>query len=372
MAEEILDPESRTEEPTPRRREEARRQGLVPFSAELTGSLVLLGGIIGLRYLGPVIGEGLLEIIRYDLHRPAIEEQWDSVAARTLFLRTYIRAVGLLLPLVGLLLLLGVAASVAQVGFQINTEKLAPDFDKLNPAKGVQRLFSLTALVRGLLTLVKVAALVAIAYWLLTREWGVIRHLWQWPLEWSVSEVWRIVQRLTLVLATAIALIAVVDYLYQRYRFELSLRMTREEVKRELREEEGDPQIKARMRQMQRERARRRMLAEVPKATVVITNPLHIAVALRYEPDRDSAPVVLARGRGQWAKVIQDLARSHQVPILSRPPLARALFLAVREGQTIPVALFHAVAEVLALLYRLRGIVPGTPPSSARNSQVSP
>jgi flagellar biosynthetic protein FlhB len=323
-----------------------------------------LGGIVGLRYLGPGIGEGLLGIIRYDLYWPAVEERWDYSAAQTLLMRAYIRAVGLLLPLVGLLLLIGVAASVAQVGFQINTEKLAPDFDKLNPATGIRRLFSLPALVRGLLTLLKVAALVAIAYWLLAGEWGVISSLWQWPLEWSVSTVWRIVQRLALVLATAIALIAVVDYLYQRYRFELSLRMTREEVKRELREEEGDPQIKARMRQMQRERARRRMLAEVPKATVVITNPLHIAVALRYEPERDTAPVVLARGRGRWAEVIQDIARRHNVPILSRPPLARALFQAVREGQTIPVTLFQAVAEVLAFLYRLRGIVPGTAPSS--------
>jgi flagellar biosynthetic protein FlhB len=364
VAEEILDPESRTEEPTPRRREEARRQGLVPFSAELAGSLVLLGGILGLRYLGPAIGDGLLGIVRHDLRWPTVTEPWDASAAQALLLRTFIQAVGLLLPLAGLLLVIGVAASVVQVGFQINTEKLAPDFDKLNPAKGLQRLFSLTALVRGLLTLLKVAALIAIAYWLLAGDWGRISSLWQRPLEWSVIAVWRMVQQLALVLATAVALIAVVDYLYQRRRFELSLRMTREEVKRELREEEGDPQIKARMRQMQRERARRRMLAEVPKATVVITNPLHVAVALRYDPERDTAPVVLARGRGRWAEVIREVARRHNVPILSRPPLARALFQAVREGQMIPVALFHAVAEVLAFLYRLRGLGGGATPSA--------
>lgn len=365
MAEEILDAESRTEEPTPRRREEARRQGLVPFSAELTGNLVLLGGILGLRYLGPAIGDGLLGIIRYDLRWPAIEEPWDESVAQALLMRTFIRALGLLLPLVGLLLLIGVAASMVQVGFQINTEKLAPDIDKLNPAKGVQRLFSLSALVRGLLTLLKVAALIAIAYWLLASNWGRISNLWQKPLEWSVAAVWRMIQQLALVLAAAVVLIAVVDYLYQRRRFELSLRMTREEVKRELREEEGDPQIKARMRQMQRERARRRMLAEVPQATVVITNPLQVAVALRYDPQRDSAPVVLARGRGRWAEVIREVARRHNVPLLSRPPLARALFQAVREGQMIPVALFRAVAEVLAFLYRLRGMGTGTNSSSS-------
>lgn len=355
MAEEILDPESRTEEPTPRRREEARRQGLVPFSAELSGAAVLLGGLVGLNYLGPSLGSGFLAVVRYELRCPACQWEWDAATAQAWLTRALLQAVGLLLPLLGLLLLLGAVAGVAQAGFQINTEKLAPDFDRLNPAKGVRRLFSMPALVRGLLTLLKAAVLVAAAYWLVSGQWGVVSSLSQWPLAWSAAALWRVLMRLTMLLAGGVALIALLDYLYQRRRFELSLRMTREEVKRELREEEGDPHIKARIRQIQRERARRRMLAEVPKATVVITNPLHVAVALRYEASRDAAPVVLARGRGRFAEAIREAARRHSVPIVSQPLLARALFQAVREGQMIPPALYRAVAEVLAYLYRLRG-----------------
>ncbi|MCS7270946.1 MAG: flagellar biosynthesis protein FlhB [Gemmataceae bacterium] len=356
MAEEILDPESRTEEPTPRRREEARRQGLVPFSAELVGSIVLLGGLAGLIYLGSAVGTGLLEICRSQLRMVADYTDGDLSAFHALLVRMFIQVLGILLPLLGLLLVLGLVASVAQVGFQINTDKLTFDFDKLNPAKGVQRLFSFAAVVRGLLTVLKVAALAVVAWWILSGEWGRISSLWQWPLAWSVAVVWRLMLRLAIILAAAVVLVAVLDYLYQRRRFELSLRMTREEVKRELREEEGDPQIKARIRQIQRERARRRMLAEVPKATVVITNPLHLAVALRYDAQRDAAPVVLARGRGRLADTIRDIARRHGVPIIAQPPLARALFLAVREGQMIPPTLYRAVAELLAFLYRLRGI----------------
>lgn len=365
MADEVLDPESRTEEPTPRRREEARRQGLVPFSAELTAAVVLLGGLIGLSYLGPSIGSGLLALLRQELYHLRRLEPWDVAAAQAQLTRVALQAMGLLLPLAGLLLLLAASSAGLQTGWQINTEKLAPDFDRLNPAKGVQRLFSMPALVRGVLALLKVSALAALAYWVLAGQWGVLSSLGQWPLAWSVAAGWRVLVRLATLLAAGVLLIAGLDYVYQRRRFELSLRMTREEVKRELREEEGDPQIKARIRQIQRERARRRMLAEVPKATVVITNPLQVAVALRYHPAQDVAPVVVARGRGRWAEVIREHARQYQVPIVAQPPLARALFQAVREGQMIPPTLYRAVAEVLAYLYRLR--TPASEPTHAGN-----
>jgi flagellar biosynthetic protein FlhB len=353
MAEEV-DQESKTEDPTPRRREEARRQGQVPFSAELVGALVVLAGVIGLMNFGPDVWAEMLNMFRHDLAR-ASHPDFDSTAAAELIARTAVRLLAALLPLFGTLLAVGIVSSVAQVGFQINTDRLAPNFDKLNPASGVGRLFSVGALVKGGLTLLRVGALGVVAYIILEGRGGVITSLSRDRLAWAAPALWAIVMRLALYLTGAVALVAVLDYLYQRYKFEQSLRMTKEELKRELKEEDGDPQIKARMRQLARERARRKMLNEVPKATVVVTNPTHYAVALRYDAARDDAPVVVARGAGAFAKRIVATARKSGVAVVERPTLARAIYGGVREGSAIPGPLFKAVAEVLAFVYKLRG-----------------
>lgn len=351
MAEEV-DDESKTEDPTPRRREEARRQGQVPYSAELVGSLVLVGGVLALRYIGPNIWDTFIGVFRYDLPR-VFRSDFGPAEAVELMARTGLRALGALLPFFGLLLAIGVGASVAQVGFQLNTEKLEPNFDKLNPANGLGRLFSGAAVVRGLLTVAKVLALAVVAYVVLDGRGGLIASLGTGRLAGAAPVAWALVNRLALYLSGAVALVAIFDYAYQRHRFEMSLRMTKEELKQELKQEEGDPLIKARIRQIARERTKRKMLTEVPKATVVVTNPTHYAVALRYNADRDSAPVVVAKGKGPLAKRIARLARDSGVPVVERPPLARALH-ALREGQPIPGALFRAVAEVLAFVMKLR------------------
>ncbi len=354
MAEEI-DQESKTEDPTPRRREEARRRGQVPFSAELVGSLVLFAGVLGLTYIGPNVWDSLLNVFRHDLPR-ASRADFDIEAAVELMSRTGLRALAALLPFFALLLVVGVASCIAQVGFQINTEKLEPNFDKLNPVNGLGRLFSVAAMVRGGLTILKVLALAAVTYFVLDGRGGLIAALGRGQIAGATPVAWAIVMKLALYLTAAVALVAVFDYAYQRRRFEMSLRMTKEELKQELKQEDGDPLIKARIRQIARERTKRKMLTEVPKATVVITNPTHYAVALRYDPNRDDAPVVVAKGKGAFAKRIAKLARDSGVPILERPPLARAL-QSIREGQPIPGALFRAVAEVLAFVMKLRNAV---------------
>ncbi|MDB5312210.1 MAG: flhB 1 [Gemmataceae bacterium] len=360
MAEEV-DEESKTEDPTPRRREEARRQGQVPFSSEAVGSVVLLAGVVGLMNLGPAVGATMLDVFRHDLPR-VFHPEFGPEEAQALIARVATRVLTALAPLLGLLVAVGAAAGVAQVGFQINTERLELNFDKLNPATGWKRLFSVSALVRGLLTILKVVALAGVAYWVVERRAGVITTISRDRVGGAAAAAWAVVLQLALYLSAAVALVAVLDYLHQRRRFEQSLRMTKQELKEELKQEEGDPQVKARIRQIQRERTRRRMMAEVPKATVVITNPTHFAVALRYDPARDAAPVVVAKGTGPFAKRIADLARAHAVPVLERPPLARALYSGVKEGQPIPGPLFRAVAEVLAFVYRVRG---GGPPPPA-------
>ncbi len=305
---------------------------------------------------GPDLWSAMLGVFRADLPR-AFHPEFDTAAAAELFARTTTRVLAALLPLMGILLAVGIAASVAQVGFQINTEKLSPDLNKLNPANGVSRLFSVSALVKGGLTLLKVAALAIVAYIVLEGRAGIIASLGRDRLAGAAPAAWAVVMRLALYLTAAVALVAVLDYFYQRYKFEQSLRMTKEELKRELKEEDGDPQIKARIRQIARERSKRKMLTEVPKATVVVTNPSHYAVALRYDPVRDAAPVVVAKGTGPFAKRIAEVARKNGVVVVERPPLARALHAGVKEGRAIPGALFKAVAEVLAFVYRLRGTV---------------
>jgi flagellar biosynthetic protein FlhB len=368
VAEEV-DRESKTEDPTPRRREEARRQGQVPFSTELVGSLVLLAGILGLVYIGPEIWAAMFGVFRHDLAR-LVHAEFGLEGARELLQRASIRVLIAMTPFFGLILAVGIAASILQVGFQINSEKMEPNFDRLNPANGWSRLFSIASLVRGLLTLLKIAALSFVAYWVIEGRGVVITSLSTNRLTGATASGWAILMRLATYLSAAVTLVAVIDYIYQRRRFEQSLKMTKQELKDELKREEGDPQIKARIRQIQRDRARRRMLSEVPKATVVVTNPLHYAVALRYETPRDSAPVVVAKGQGALARRIGELARRHSIPVLERPPLARAIYGGVREGQAIPGPLFRAVAEVLAFVYRLRGF--GADRMPLKSSSVLP
>lgn len=353
MAEEV-DQESRTEDPTPRRRDEARRQGQVPFSAELVGSAVTLAGVIGLTYIGPTIWEAMTGVFLRD-YPNLFHSDYPVEGAREMLQRNLIAVLSAMLPFFGLVLAVGIGASILQVGFQINTEKLELNLDRLNPTSGFGRLFSFASLFRGLLTLLKLVALAFVADWVIEGRAGVLLALSSYRLRAATLASWSVEMRLAAYLAAAVALVSVIDYIYQRYRFEQSLKMTKQEVKEELKREEGDPRIKARIRQIQRDRARRRMMAEVPKATVVVTNPTHYSVALRYNAPRDSAPVLVAKGQGVFAKRIAELARRHSIPVLERPPLARALYAGVREGQAIPGPLFRAVAEVLAFVYRVRG-----------------
>lgn len=355
MAEDV-DPESKTEDPSPRRREEARKQGQIPFSTELVGAAVLLAAIVGLMYFGGDMGRTLLSVFRTDLRQLAQPDLTPS-AVQELCVRVAVQGLMAMAPFFGALLAAGVAASVAQVGIQFTPEKFEPKPDRLNPAEGAKRLFSVAALVKGGLGILKIVAIGGIAYWVLEGRSGVVLTLGRQRLDGAVGAAWEVVLRLALYLVGATVFIAAIDYFYQRFRFEQGLKMTKQEVKDELKHEEGDPMLKAKMRQIARERMKRKMLTAVPQATVVITNPTHYAVALRYN-EGDAAPLVVAKGAGAFAAKIRDLARQHNVPLIERPVLARGIYATVKEGQPIPSALFLAVAEVLAFIYRLRGVGP--------------
>lgn len=351
---ENADPESKTEDASPKRREDARRQGQIPFSAEFVGAAVLLAGVVALANFGKPLGETMLGIFRDDIPK-AFRGEFTTLDAERLLTRTTITVLVALMPVFGIMVATGIAASVIQVGFQITPERLEWKLDRLDPTAGFGRLFSLGSAVKGLLGVLKVLAVASVAYLVVSGRVGLLMGLSRGNLGSATVTAWGLVARLAITLAAAALLIALIDYVYQRRRFENSLRMTKQEVKEELKESEGDPQLKARIRQIARERAKRKMLAEVPKATVVITNPTHYAVALRYNSGTDLAPVLVAKGAGPIAETILKLARSSGVPVVERPPLARTLYKTVREGQPIPAVLFRAVAELIAFVYRLRG-----------------
>jgi flagellar biosynthetic protein FlhB len=347
--------ESRTEAPTPRRREEAREQGQVAVSQDLASSLVLLAGLAALALGAAALGGGLLEAVRHDMLLAGRIRDADPEQARTLLAGMFGRGLELVGLLLGLVFAVAVGAGAAQVGFRLAPQLLAVNWERLSPAQGWTRLLSLSGGVKTLLSVLKVALVFAVAVWVLRGRVAEIGGMQQVTLAATVARAWQIVLYLGLAVAGTLGLLGLADYAWQWWRLERSLRMTRQEIKEEHKREEGDPQVKARVRRLQREAAKKRMYQDVPTATVVVTNPTHLAVALRYDRQGAGAPRVVAKGAGFVAARIVALARRHAVPVLERKPVAQALFKTVKVGQQIPVALYQVVAEVLAYVFRARG-----------------
>ena len=347
--------QDRTEPASPRRLEEARKQGQVAFSPDFLGSALLLAGVVGMTWLAPTIA-GRLEAYFVQTCRSPMPHEIGEAETAAMLGDLLLRFVLLAGPLLALLAAVGVGISVAQVGFHITPERLEPDFEHLSPAKGMAKLFSMGALVKGLLALVKIAVLGALVLAVLRARAGVFTSLGHGDAPSAAAHGWGLTMRLALYLAMAFAALGVADFAFQRYRLESSLRMTKQEVKEEMKREDGDPEMKARRRQRQRELGQRRTLNEVPKATLVLTNPTHVAVALRYQRGVMRAPKVIARGAGAFARRIVEAARRNGVPVLERPALARALYRSVDVGREIPPELFVAIAEVIAFVFKLRGI----------------
>lgn len=346
--------QSRTEAPTPRRREDARERGQVAVSHDLTGGLLLVAGVLFLLWSGRGLGLSLLRSVTRGLtgcrHHDLGTGQTQILLSGVL--TDVLRLTG---PLLALAFVLGVGILVGQVGFRLVPGLAAPNWEKIDPSAGLGRMLSLAGVVRGLAAILKVGV-AGLLMWLIVRgRYHQLTALGQLSLFEAVGVAWGVALRLALVIAAALVVLGVFDYGYQRFRLEQALRMSRQELKDEVKREEGDPQIKARIRKLARDMSQRRMMSDVPRASVVITNPTHLAVALRYDRSQP-APRVVAKGAGHIARRIVETARRHAVPVVERKPVAQALYRAVKVGQEIPAALFQAVAEVLAYIYRLRGI----------------
>lgn len=352
--------QERTEAATPRRREEARRKGQVARSTEINSALLLLVAAWTLQWLGPRMADQVQSLMRHSLARA------PSVEVTDLLLQTKVLALGgmmaqSLLPVLGVLLLIGLAAGVAQVGLMVTLEPLRPQLSRINPFEGARRLISGRSLVELAKTLAKLSIIGLIAYQSIRERWLGLAALAEMETRAAAGELTVLALEVVVKVAWAMVAVAVLDYAYQRWSHGRSLRMSRQEVREELKETEGNPLFKSRMRQRQRALARQRMMRAVPQATVVITNPVHLAVALRYEAETMSAPQVVAKGQRLIAEQIKRIASAHAIPIVENKPLAQTLHKSVDIGQEIPPDLYAAVAEVLAFVYRLTHGRPTAP-----------
>jgi flagellar biosynthesis protein FlhB len=338
---------------TPKRLEQAREEGQVARSRELATCVVLAGAASALWWSGPDLVNQFLSLFRSGLTidgRSAIEA--SAMGSRLALFST--SALLISLPILAVLLVAGIAAPLAVGGWIFSSKAIAPAWSRLNPLSGLSRIFSVDGIAELMKAIAKAILVGGVGAWLIWRSLDPMMGLMESALEDGIVSFAKLMLHGLLILIGVLVLIAVFDVPFQLFQYHSRLRMTLQEVKREARETEGDPQLKARIRSQQREMARRRMMAEVPKADVVITNPTHYAVALKYANAKMSAPHVIAKGSDLVAQRIRELARDNDIPTLEAPPLARALYRNVEIGQAIPQALYTATAQVLAYVYHLK------------------
>ena len=345
----------KTETPTPRRREESRRQGQVAHTPELGLGLALIAVAFFFRLFGPAMGGPALRLAGENWQQALTQAAGEGLTPHGVILAflPFLRD-GLLLmtPIVLPALLVAVVAQGVQTGFLVTPRLLVPRWERLNPVAGLSRLFSWQGMASLLKSLLKAGIIGYTAYSVLRTNYDSLPLLAEAGPGAGMGRVAAWIEELFYRVGFATVLVGLADYVFQRSQLEKQLRMTREEVREELKQTEGDPQIKARQRQRQRQIARNRQLREVRRADVVVTNPIHLAVALRYDARRMRAPKVVAKGAGVLARRIREIAGEAGVPVVENPPLARALYRSVRVGREIPVELYRAVAELLAYVYR--------------------
>jgi flagellar biosynthetic protein FlhB len=351
MADDSL--EDKTEAPTEKRRHDSRQKGTVAKSSEVNSVVVLLAGIMLLKFFGPLLMKGMGGCMA-ETFTSIADTHMDVTRINQIGIRYLILILQMILPIAGGILVAGVLANIIQVGFLFTLTPLIPDLNKINPLTGFGRLFSAQSAVETVKSILKLLIIGMVAWSTVSGEFHTILLMADSSVAGIMMYVcgvaFKIIIRITLVLI----ILAILDYAYQRYSHEKKLKMSKQEMKEEHKQMEGDPKIKARMRSMQREMARRRMMQNVPKATVVVTNPTYIAIALRYDPAMNDAPVVVAKGKRLIAQRIKEIAREHGVPMVEDKPLARAMYDKVEVGFPIPAQFFTAVAEVMAYVFRLR------------------
>lgn len=345
--------QERTEQPTGKRIEKAREQGDVPRSREMSTCVVLLvGGFALWMFTDPLVTSLSSTMVSAMTLERAMA--YDLTLLFNHLGGHFMDIAFALMPIASMMLLGAVASPLMLGGWLFNSGSLGPKFERMNPLKGIMNMFSLNSLVELIKSILKTILVGTIAWFTMRSHIGAVLNLSVEPLESSSSHMRQLLWVSFITMVCALIVIAAIDVPYQLWNYTRKLKMTRQEVKEEHKEIDGDPQIKARIRALQRAAARRRMMSSVPTADVVVTNPSHFAVALKYSEGAMSAPVVVAKGTEAVAAKIREVAQEHKVPILEAPPLARALHYHTDIGEEIPEALYAAVAEVLAYVFQLR------------------
>ena len=337
---------------SPRKIQQQREKGNVAKSQDLSAGVTLVAAFLALYFLGPAAFRELLSATRHyfsEAHLPLA----GAADVQGLAMQAILAAAPMVLPIMVALLVAGVAANIAQIGFMVSPQAMLPKFERLNPISGFQRFVSMRALVELIKSLAKLSVISYIAYISVRTRTSEILSLTHMSPAAAATIAWDLVLTVWWRVALAIFVIGLFDFAFQRWQYGRDLMMTHHEARQELKEMEGDPQIRQRVRQIQRRIAMQRMLGDVPDAEVVITNPITYAVALRYSVDDMESPIVVAKGARIMAERIRSIAEENGVPIVEKPELARDLFRTVEVGQPIAPDLFRAVAEVLAYVYEI-------------------
>lgn len=352
MAENTLE---KTEAPTPRRKQEARDDGNVARSTDLTAAVMLLAAMLALNILGTrmiqVLGHATRTLLSSE-HMPnptRVEGLGESV-----YYSAYMFAVALG-PVVLAVTAIGLLASLGQVGFLLTLKPLEPNFGKLSPLKGVANLFNMRAVMRLVMSVFKVILIAAVAIWFVVKDMPRILHIAEMTALQAFSASGTVVYGLAIKLALLLLIMALIDYAFQRWQHEQDLKMSKQDVKEEMKRMEGDPMVKQRRTRVARQLAMQRIAQAVPKADVIVTNPTHFSIALQYDTDTMRAPKVIAKGADLMAMRIRQIALAHGIPLVERKPLAQALYRGVEIGEEVPPEHYAAVAEILAYVYRLSG-----------------
>lgn len=347
------DKDSKTEEPTARRLEKARTEGQVAMSQELRTLFMLSGALVIVWMLAPWVMAGLREYMRgFIEHLAVVDLSVEGV--RSLFGHVLVEvSLWLILP-IGLLSILAVVGTTSQVGLLFTAKKLEPKLSEIDPIKGFKRLFSMNSLVEFLKSIAKVLIVAVVGVLAVVPFIRSPDQMVDEPLLATLDHAHTMISLLLAAVVAAVLVLATADFLWQRHQHRDSLKMSKQELKDEFKDSEGDPQVKGKIRQLRAQRARQRMMAAVPDASVVVTNPTHFAVALKYDMEKMAAPTVVAKGQDLIALKIREIAKENDVPIVENPPLARALFKAVDLEEEIPQEHYKAVAEVIGYVMKMK------------------
>ncbi len=344
----------KTEDATEQRRREAREKGNVAKSIDVNAAAIMLAATGGLLFLGPDIVQGLARLMRSYLEGPP-QLELDRFSVTQDLVSLFLDIASYVLPFILLMFCTALAANLGQIGFLYSTEALTLKWNRLNPVSGFQRIFSVVAFAKFGTNLAKISAMGAIAVWFMYLKIPQLQGLGGAEPDIILATMGTIILELAFQLALAMLLIAILDYSFQKWKYEQDLKMTKQEIRDEMKNMEGDPHIRQRRRETHRKLAQAKEMNAVKDADVIITNPTHISIAIKYNPEKHPAPIVVAKGIDQIALRIRELAREHKVPIIERKPLARALYKDVKVGHPIPVELYDVFVEIMAYVYRLSG-----------------